>query len=282
MVRTPELSGMSQYLVDQIAACPNIEVRLETSITAAHGEGHLAGASLTGPEGDEELPLAALFVFIGQQPRTDWLEGTVLRDPGGFVLTGPQLLEDGKRPAGLGPGPRPVPARVEPARHLRGRRRATSVRQADRQRGRRGRHGGAVRAPVPVHPVGGWTDDARGAARDTPLRRAVRDDLERLAAHGDPQTLAPGELLIREGDPGDAMFVVVSGELDVTKRAGTSEQPLARVGPGAIQGELAALQGTTAGLGPGRHRRRGAAHPAAGPAGPALRPRTPRWRSFAR
>jgi thioredoxin reductase (NADPH) len=102
MVRTPELSGMSQYLVDQIAACPNIEVRYETSITAAHGEGHLASVSITGPNGDEDLPLAAIFVFIGQQPRTDWLEGTVIRDRGGFVLTGAQLLEEGKRPPGWG------------------------------------------------------------------------------------------------------------------------------------------------------------------------------------
>jgi thioredoxin reductase (NADPH) len=100
MVRTPALSGMSQYLVDQIAACPNIEVRYETAVTAAHGEGHLASVSVTGPGGDEELPLAAIFVFIGQQPRTDWLEGIVVRDPGGFVLTGAQLLEEGKRPAG--------------------------------------------------------------------------------------------------------------------------------------------------------------------------------------
>ncbi|MEO8638429.1 MAG: FAD-dependent oxidoreductase [Chloroflexota bacterium] len=102
MVRTSELSGMSQYLVDQIAACPNIEVRYETSITAARGEGHLASVSVTGPNGDEELPLAAIFVFIGQQPRTEWLEGTVIRDPGGFVITGAQLTEDGKRPAGWG------------------------------------------------------------------------------------------------------------------------------------------------------------------------------------
>jgi thioredoxin reductase (NADPH) len=90
---------MSQYLIDQIAACANIEVRYETSITAAHGEGHLASVSVKGPGGDEELPLAAVFVFIGQQPRTDWLEGIVIRDPGGFVLTGAQLLEEGKRPA---------------------------------------------------------------------------------------------------------------------------------------------------------------------------------------
>jgi thioredoxin reductase (NADPH) len=100
MVRTPELSGMSQYLIDQIAACPNVEVRYETSVTAAHGEGHLASVSVTGPGGEEELPIAAVFVFIGQLPHTDWLEGIVVRDPGGFVMTGAQLLEDGKPPPG--------------------------------------------------------------------------------------------------------------------------------------------------------------------------------------
>jgi thioredoxin reductase (NADPH) len=102
MVRTPELSGMSQYLVDQIAAVPNLEVRYETSVKAAHGDGHLASVTITGPNGDEEVPISAIFVFIGQQPRTEWLEGTVARDPGGFVLTGAQLTVDGKRPAGWG------------------------------------------------------------------------------------------------------------------------------------------------------------------------------------
>ena len=102
MVRTPELSGMSQYLVDQIAALPNIEVRYETAVTAAHGDGHLSSVSVTSRGTEEEMPLAAIFVFIGQQPRTDWLEGIVARDPGGFVMTGAALLEGGKPPAGWG------------------------------------------------------------------------------------------------------------------------------------------------------------------------------------
>jgi thioredoxin reductase (NADPH) len=102
MVRTAELSGMSQYLIDQMAAIPNIEVRYETAVMSAMGDGHLRSIRITCPGGEEELQLAAAFVFIGQQPRTDWLEGTVVRDPGGFVLTGTQLIEDGKRPAGWG------------------------------------------------------------------------------------------------------------------------------------------------------------------------------------
>jgi thioredoxin reductase (NADPH) len=48
------------------------------------------------------LPVAALFVFIGQQPRTDWLPAEVERDEAGFVATGPAVLHDGKRPAGWG------------------------------------------------------------------------------------------------------------------------------------------------------------------------------------
>ena len=102
MVRTPALSAMSQYLIEQMAAIPNIEIRYEASVTAVHGDGHLASITLAGPGGEEDLELAAIFVFIGQQPRTEWLEGTVVRDPGGFVVTGAALLEGGKRPAGWG------------------------------------------------------------------------------------------------------------------------------------------------------------------------------------
>jgi thioredoxin reductase (NADPH) len=41
-----------------------------------------------------------LFIFIGAEPRTAWLDGTVERDSRGFVLTGPDLMRDGKRPKG--------------------------------------------------------------------------------------------------------------------------------------------------------------------------------------
>ena len=80
--------------------------------------------------------------------------------------------------------------------------------------------------------------------RSTPLFAGLPEEhLERLAAMSEPMHLAPGDLLLEEGTPGDAMYVVVSGELDVTKRADGSELPVARVGPGSIQGEMAALEG---------------------------------------
>ena len=102
LIRTSQNSGMSQYLIDQMAAIPNIEVRLSSSISEVRGDTHLTGATITGPEGVEEVAVAALFIFIGQQPRTEWLEGSVLRNQGGFVLTGPSLVEDGRPPAGWG------------------------------------------------------------------------------------------------------------------------------------------------------------------------------------
>jgi thioredoxin reductase (NADPH) len=40
----------------------------------------------------------SLYVFIGAQPRTDWLDGIVERDKYGFILTGPDLIRDGKPP----------------------------------------------------------------------------------------------------------------------------------------------------------------------------------------
>jgi len=80
--------------------------------------------------------------------------------------------------------------------------------------------------------------------RLTPLFGGLPDDqLDRLADMGEIVDLAAGEALITEGDEADALYVVLEGEMDVTKRAGRSTIPVARVGPGALQGELAALEG---------------------------------------
>jgi thioredoxin reductase (NADPH) len=98
-------ASMSHYLVQQIAAIPSITVRTGTVVEAAHGEDHLEGLTLkdvaTGAE--EMVDAQRLFVFIGAAPRTDWLDGVVRRDAHGFVLTGPDLADDGSRPAGWEP-----------------------------------------------------------------------------------------------------------------------------------------------------------------------------------
>jgi signal transduction histidine kinase len=68
------------------------------------------------------------------------------------------------------------------------------------------------------------------------------DELDRLADMAEPIELAAGERLLAEGSPGDACFVIETGELEVTKRSGDSDLPLAVIGPGAITGEMALLE----------------------------------------
>ena len=84
---------------------------------------------------------------------------------------------------------------------------------------------------------------ALDALRGSPIFAEVPPELlEHLAAQAEPISLQPGQFLIAEGEQADDLFVVVSGELEVTKRSGSSEIPVARVGPGEIQGEFAALE----------------------------------------
>lgn len=103
VVRGEQLSAsMSHYLVEQLAANPKVRVRTCCEVVDASGDEHLERLvlqdSVTGEK--EEVETSHLFVFIGAVPRTDWLDGTVARDPRGFVLAGPDLLVDGRPPAG--------------------------------------------------------------------------------------------------------------------------------------------------------------------------------------
>jgi thioredoxin reductase (NADPH) len=100
VVRGHSLEGaMSQYLVGRIRAVENIEVRLNTQIVAAHGDGHLEALTLAERSGErEEVATNWLFVFIGASPRTDWVGPDIARDDKGFVVTGQDLLLSGREP----------------------------------------------------------------------------------------------------------------------------------------------------------------------------------------
>lgn len=103
IVRGESLSkSMSHYLVERIATIPNISVIPNAEVAAVHGAERLERITVqhhdTGTT--SELPAAALFIFIGAEPHTEWLEGTVCRDSKGFLVTGANLLGSGKRPAG--------------------------------------------------------------------------------------------------------------------------------------------------------------------------------------
>ena len=103
LVRGSSLSStMSQYLIDQIKQTPNIQIWTHASVAEAHGETHLEEISVLCSDTNkiERVPASAMFIFIGALPRTDWLADLVERDERGFILTGPDLMRDGKRPKG--------------------------------------------------------------------------------------------------------------------------------------------------------------------------------------
>ncbi len=102
LVRGDSLSAtMSRYLIDQIERTPNVQVWAHASVVEVHGDTHLEEISVQCSDTDtiERVRASAMFIYIGALPRTDWLEGAIVRDDRGFVLAGPDLLKDGKLPA---------------------------------------------------------------------------------------------------------------------------------------------------------------------------------------
>jgi thioredoxin reductase (NADPH) len=104
VVRGDSLSkSMSRYLVERIEHHPMIDVRLNTRVTALHAGEHALEAVTVEDSGgrQERLPARALFICIGGTPRTGWAaESGVATDANGFLLTGPDLLDGGRRPEG--------------------------------------------------------------------------------------------------------------------------------------------------------------------------------------
>ena len=98
LVRGESLAAsMSDYLVREIDAIPNIDVKYHVQVVDAGGSDHLESLVLEDRRSGarESVPADAVFVLIGAEPHTEWLEGSVARDHFGFILTGPDLLGEG-------------------------------------------------------------------------------------------------------------------------------------------------------------------------------------------
>ena len=110
LVRAPSLaSTMSDYLIRQIGAAPNIDVCYHVQVADATGTGTGQLESLvladTASGARRSVPADALFVLIGAQPRTQWLGNSLARDRRGFILTGPDLPAGTRWPPGRPPLP---------------------------------------------------------------------------------------------------------------------------------------------------------------------------------
>jgi thioredoxin reductase (NADPH) len=103
LVRGPSLEqSMSYYLIKRITDTPSISVRTCTEVTGAAGADHLERLTLrdTARGVTETVDAQWVYLFIGAQPLTDWLDGVVVRDARGFVIAGPDLTAGGQRPRG--------------------------------------------------------------------------------------------------------------------------------------------------------------------------------------
>src|SRR5437764_9294067 len=102
---------MSDDLITQLKATPNIEVRLRTRVADGHGQARLEALTLedvrTGQR--EQVPAAAVFVMIGAQPRTQWLRDLVKLNDRGFIRTGRDV------PGRMAAAPATPAVRDEPA-----------------------------------------------------------------------------------------------------------------------------------------------------------------------
>jgi thioredoxin reductase len=108
LVRAPSLTGtMSDYLIRQIAAAPNIDVCYRVQVADGTGTSQLQSLVLadTASGARRSVPADALFILIGAQPRTQWLGDSIASDRRGFILTGPDLPADTRWPPGRPPLP---------------------------------------------------------------------------------------------------------------------------------------------------------------------------------
>jgi thioredoxin reductase (NADPH) len=92
LVRATSLeSTMSKYLIDEIGRESNIEVWTGSKVVEALGNGRLQQLRIARPDGEQTVDATGLFIFIGAEPKTDWLPPSVLKDERGFVLSGNDL-----------------------------------------------------------------------------------------------------------------------------------------------------------------------------------------------
>ena len=99
---------MSDYLIREIDAAPNVDVGYGVQVAGGTGTDHLESLVLEDSRpGAESVPADGLFVLIGSEPRTEWLGESVARDRWGFILTGQDVPDD---PAATGrAGRQPLP-----------------------------------------------------------------------------------------------------------------------------------------------------------------------------
>ncbi len=101
LIRSSEATA-SKYLIDALHENKRIEILMGTELLEVHGTGGVEEIVVRNNQGGAPSTLkgSAIFVFIGVRPASDWIADLIQRDEKGYILTGADLVKDGKRPAG--------------------------------------------------------------------------------------------------------------------------------------------------------------------------------------
>ena len=67
------------------------------------------------------------------------------------------------------------------------------------------------------------------------------EERARILVIGEPRRYRPDQVIFREGEPGDGLFILVDGSVRISKRSATGEEALAILEPGAFFGEMALI-----------------------------------------
>ena len=128
-------ASMSRYLIDRIKSLDNVNIQVRSELLELLGDrtGALEGATVRNNASGEvsRIPARQVFMFVGAEPNTGWLEGCLSLDDKGYISDGP---ESDRRA-----NPYPTPSADEPVTRIRDRRRPLRLDEASRLRGRRGR-----------------------------------------------------------------------------------------------------------------------------------------------
>jgi thioredoxin reductase (NADPH) len=85
-------ASMSRYLIDRIKSLDNVDIQVRSELVEVHGDrvGALEGASVrnNASGATARVPVRHIFLFVGAEPNTTWLEGCVVLDDRGYILTG--------------------------------------------------------------------------------------------------------------------------------------------------------------------------------------------------
>jgi thioredoxin reductase (NADPH) len=98
-------ASMSRYLIDRIRMLDNVDILVRSEVAELHGEGAagITGATIRNRDSGvmSSLPVRYVFMFIGAEPNTAWLDGCLALDEKGYILTGAQNPADIQMPATL-------------------------------------------------------------------------------------------------------------------------------------------------------------------------------------